>query len=441
MRVALYIRVSSEEQAIHGLSIEAQTEALDKWAKDERAEIVGRYIDAGISARKSALKRPALQRLLNDVRNNRVDLIVFTKLDRWFRNIAEYYKVQEVLEAYNVNWKTTQEDYDTATASGRLKINIMLSVAQDEADRASERIKAVFDSKIQRLEPISGKVPFGYKIENKRIVVDPDTAPIAQDLFRQYVACRSIRALTKYAMDNHRLIYTPTGLRMFLTNERYIGKAHGQNFCEPLIDRSTWDITQAAIERRAQRNGARTDRIYLFAGLVYCAECGNRLSSHLVANKYAYYRCTRYEKLHRCTHKKCTSELVLERMLLEKSIEKFEQYNSQLAKSALARPRIDEAAIKRKMEKLKDLYLNDLIDRASYEHDYIVLRETLQEALENNVPVPKPIDIQEMKNAFASYNTLTRELQKEFWSRVMGKIVIPNNDKDFFIVPNLSYDN
>ena len=184
MRVALYIRVSSEEQAVHGLSIEAQTEALTAWAEEKHAYVVGRYVDAGISARKKASKRPELQRLLEDVRNGDIDLIVFTKLDRWFRNIAEYYKVQEILEAYHVNWKTIQEDYDTSTASGRLKVNIMLSVAQDEADRTGERIKAVHESKLLRNEPISGKVPFGYKIENKRLVIVPEDAEKVRDIFR-----------------------------------------------------------------------------------------------------------------------------------------------------------------------------------------------------------------------------------------------------------------
>ena len=125
-RVALYIRVSTEEQAVHGLSIEAQTEALDAWAKSSEAIVVGHYVDAGISARKPASKRPELQRLLADIKKGNVDLIVFTKLDRWFRNIAEYYKVQEILEKHRVDWKTIHEDYDTSTASGRLKINIML---------------------------------------------------------------------------------------------------------------------------------------------------------------------------------------------------------------------------------------------------------------------------------------------------------------------------
>lgn len=91
-RTALYIRVSTQEQAIHGLSIEAQRANLEDWAKWNRKEVVEIYAGEGISARKKASKRPALQRLLREVKTGKVDLIAFTRLDRWFRNIAEYYK-------------------------------------------------------------------------------------------------------------------------------------------------------------------------------------------------------------------------------------------------------------------------------------------------------------------------------------------------------------
>jgi len=115
-RVALYIRVSTEKQKLHGLSVEAQTAALDAWAKSVGVAVAGHYVDAGISARKKADKRPALQRLLQDVREGRIDLIVFTKLDRWFRNVGEYYKVQEILDDHKVAWRAIHEDYETATA-------------------------------------------------------------------------------------------------------------------------------------------------------------------------------------------------------------------------------------------------------------------------------------------------------------------------------------
>ena len=152
-RVACYPRVSTEEQKLRGLSIEDQTVALRAWAERNGMKDVTFYNDAGNSARKPYNKRPAMLRLLEDVQAGKIDLIIFTRLDRWFRNIAEYYKVQEILERHNVVWKAIQEDYDTSTASGRLKINIMLSVAQDEADRDSERIRTVMAAKRERREP------------------------------------------------------------------------------------------------------------------------------------------------------------------------------------------------------------------------------------------------------------------------------------------------
>lgn len=437
-RVALYIRVSSEEQAVHGLSIGAQTEALDEWAENNQVIVVGHYIDAGISARKPASKRPALQRLLSDVKGGKVDIIVFTKLDRWFRNIAEYYKVQEVLEKYHVDWKTIKEDYDTSTSSGRLKINIMLSVAQDEADRTGERIKAVFESKVQRGEPISGKVPIGYRIENKHLVIDEENAKIVRDIFKQYIALRSIRSLRKYIFDTYQINYCHTNIRALLSNRRYIGQAHDKSdFCPPIIDMDTFSKAGEILAIRAERVASgRTDRVYLFTGLVYCAECGNRLSAHVVKNKYIYYRCTRYEKLGLCQHKKRTSEAVLEDWLLKNLTTQFAIYNAEIDADKGKEPaRIDTAKIKSKMEKLKDLYLNDLIDRDIYERDYTALRNELDSATSNSAKPRKPVDLNAISDSLAMYQDFSRAGKKEFWSRVIGKIVITNSD-EFFVYPS-----
>lgn len=434
-RVFLYVRVSTEEQAIHGLSIEAQLTALEAWAKEQGHKVIGVYTDAGISARKPAAKRPALQGLLADVQTGLGDLIVFTRLDRWFRNISEYYKVQEILEKYHVGWKTIQEDYDTTTASGRLKINIMLSVAQDEADRTGERIRFVHEDKVRRGEVISGKVPLGYKIEEKKMVIDPETAPIAQDIFKQYTIIRSVRALREYTMKKHGLIYSPTGLRVLLTNERYMGRAHGQDdFCPPLIKPERFRLCQEIIQQRAQRNAERSSHIYLFTGLVRCAECGNRLSAHVVGKKYIYYRCTRYEKLHLCTHKKRTSELVLESWLLENLIPNFEEYNIKLEAQKKAMQPVDTERIKRKMEKLKDLYLSDLIDRSVYERDYCTFRDELQAAYNLQKPIQSPVDTEELKSLLSVYHSLSKVEQREFWRRIIGEIIITNDDR-FLVSP------
>ncbi len=179
IRCAIYCRVSTEEQAVHGLSIDAQKNELTEYAKKNNYDIVGYYIDEGKTARKSLKSRTELLRMLEDVKANKIDLIIFTKLDRWFRNVRDYYKVQEILEDYKVDWKTIRENYDTSTANGRLSINIMLSIAQDEADRTSERIKAVFDNKVRKGIKPTSSCPIGYKYVDKKVVIDEDKKDIA----------------------------------------------------------------------------------------------------------------------------------------------------------------------------------------------------------------------------------------------------------------------
>lgn len=149
-RAALYIRVSTDEQAREGYSLQAQKDNLIKYVKENNYAIVDIYADEGISARKSYKKRKEFMRMLEDVKANKIDIILFIKLDRYFRNIGDYYKTQEILDQFKVGWKATLENYDTTTANGRFYVNIRLSMAQDEADRTSERIKFVFDNKVKK---------------------------------------------------------------------------------------------------------------------------------------------------------------------------------------------------------------------------------------------------------------------------------------------------
>lgn len=437
MRVAAYIRVSTEEQAMHGLSLTAQRETLIRYAQEHGLCIVGTYVDEGVTARKKYKNRLEFMRMLRDVQADKIDLILFIKLDRWFRNIADYYEVQKILDGHNVRWIATEENYDTTTANGRLHLNIKLSIAQDESDRTSERIKFVFDSKVKRGEIISGKIPLGYRVENKHLAVDPDTAKIAVDIFAHYVSIRSIRALRKYVMDTYAMVYSYSGMKALLQNTRYIGQAHEQDgFCPAIIEPHTFQLVQSILEERSQRNcGRNSERVYLFTSLVFCSECGNRLSAHTVAGKYIYYRCTRYEKLHLCPHKKRTSELVLEDWLMHNIVSQFEKYNLELAVQA-AKPqnKVDVSKIKRKMEKLKDLYLNDLIDRDSYERDYTSLRNELRSAETETAAIPLPVDVTSISNALSIYSELSKQHKKEFWARIIGKIVVTNED-DFFVYP------
>ena len=430
-RAALYIRVSSEEQAKHGLSLEAQQEKLQQYARENGLRVVAEYHDEGYSARKSFRSRPQFTRLLGDVERESFDVILFIKLDRWFRNVSDYYEIQRILDDHHVSWIATEEEYDTTTANGRLHLNIKLSIAQDEADRTSERIKFVFESKLRRGEVVSGKIPFGYKIENKRLAVDEEKASIVRDIFARYLEIRTIRGLLRYISGTYGFAYSQSGMKAFLQHEEYIGRFHEEpDTCPAIIDAQTFAGVQELLAQRGQRVVNET-RVYLFSSLVFCAECGNRLAGHVTGGKYVYYRCSRVDKIGcSCAHTHRTSERVLESWLLDNLIPECEKYNHQLLAAEQSLPKKDPAKIKRRMSKLKDLYLNDLIELDVYKAEYASLRAELEQ--EPPEPAPRPVDLAQLKAALPLYNELSRERKKAFWAANIRRITITNND-DFFI--------
>lgn len=432
-RLFLYIRVSTEEQAIHGLSIEAQTEALEKWAIANEYKVVDVYTDAGISARKPASKRPELQRLLNDIRAGKGDLVVFTKLDRWFRNIAEYYKVQEVLEKHHVDWKTIQEDYDTTTASGRLKINIMLSVAQDEADRTSERIKAVFEMKRQKLEPLTGDSPTGYMIEGKRFIKHPETEAAVNGFFRTFLATGSvIRSMDEAERHGLRIPYHLA--HKMLDSKAYYGHYFGADgMTPPYITREEYDKIQS-MRRRVVRKTAK-NRVYIFSGLISCGECGTRMGGRVnTKEEYRSYNCTaHYMKVSKCGNKVNYGEKKLETYLMETVQEKMDRLKLEALELApLEKVRdykAEIAALRAKMKKVNRLYINEMIsfEECKAENDaYAAQIESLERESSQQQKPPDFTRVEELLSTGWEelYQTLSPEKKQEFWRILIKEIRI-----------------
>ena len=452
-RLACYPRVSTEEQKLRGLSIEAQTAALQAWADRNGIRNVTFYNDAGNSARKPYNKRPAMLRLLSDVEAGKIDLIVFTKLDRWFRNIAEYYKVQEILEAHSVAWKAIDEDYDTSTASGRLKINIMLSVAQDEADRDSERIRTVMESKRERREPLSGHVPTGYRIEGKKIVKDPETEAGVAAFFESFLAYRSVERARAAAAERGVTISYQLASSM-LGKTAYYGLYSGvEGMCPAYITPEQYRQIQAG-RRKTERKTA-GDRTYLFSGLVTCSECGRRFG----ARAHTYYLSsggTRESVGYNCPgryhHNDCSNtvnirEAVIENYLLSHVDAELERYAYELERTnAGGKPERDfqeeRAKLRKKLLRLKDLYLNDIIDMELYRKDYADLNAQLDElaAAEAAQPV-KPPSVVRLRTVFASgwqelYAKLGRADKQAFWRVGIERIVVyPSRQIEVFFRP------
>lgn len=445
-RTALYGRVSTDEQALHGDSLRAQLDALTAYAKENNLDVVGTYIDDGYSA--TNLKRPNLQRLLDDVRNGEIDLIIFVKIDRWSRGVRNYYKLQDVLDENKTHWKTIWEDYDTTTTSGRLQTNIMLTIAENESSVTSDRIKAVFKNKIAKGEVISGTKRIGYDIVNKKLVVNEDERVIVQDIFDAYERLMNITQLVKYCRTRYENI-TYRSAKHMLTNYIYVGwhvsPNYGihENYCEPIITKEQFDRVQRLVAINAKSYVQSENKTeYIFSKIINCNQCGNRLSGNRkgpsARNKPDYsmnvYRCQTHYKNHSCENNYNITEKMLERYLVRNVKKELEKYTFEFhakAKTQNVKPKINVDKINDQLEKILDLYMDDKINKAQYDKKYEELNKALEDA-KREIKPQQEFDEDNIKeflklNLEEIYWTLTPLEKRRLWLSVIKEIRIERN--------------
>ena len=403
MKVFLYERVSSEEQAKHGYSLDAQHQALVTFCENNNHIILGTYKDEGISARKPYTKRPAMVQLLADLEKVKPDIILFTKLDRWFRNIKEYYKVQDILDRNKVFWKAINEEYDTSTASGRLYVNIKLSIAQDEADRTSERIKDVHSQLVAKGQVLGGSVPLGYQIKDKKVVFS-DQKHITEDAVRKYLACGSLHATSRYINDKYGTKFASFKLKLLLSNPLLKGAyRENPNFCDPLIDCDTWDKLQEMLKHNIKE--ASHSNVFLFTGLAICPECKRILAG---LNNYGtkYYRCN-YHYYHDCTFIRSIREDKIEKWLLDHIEDDFKVKVKMKPKEKKENPQ----KYKDRLKRLNDMYLLGNISEKEYKDKAQELQNTI--ARLSKVEAPKEVEF--TKGWQDVYAMLDEQHKRSFW--------------------------
>ena len=439
IRVGLYERVSTDEQALHGYSIETQIDALDEFCKKKGYKIVDHYTDAGVSGGKAASKRPEMSRLLEDVEAGKIDMILFTKLDRWFRNIQEYFKVQEVLEKNRVEWKAIMEDYDTTTASGRMSINIYLSVAQNERERASERTR--FEHKRRNKEVCFGGAnpPFGYlkqKDENgiMRLVIDPETEPIVREYWRMLIEGSSMTAAGRILNMTFGLKRDIREWRALFYNEFYRGMYKGvKDFCPKYIDEEEWNnITGVRRIKKAANN-----RCYLFAGLIKCPECGYMFASNYSkrqnGKEYFGYRCNRVI-IGICTNNKSVTEMSVERWLIQNVKDRLEKFLSNADVEEISepkKPKCDKVKIVEKIRRLNVIYMAGGKTDDEYTSEMQDLNRLLAEA-ERKESDNKPRDLAPLREFLESdfetvYASLEQTEKRQLWRSIIDTIEVEGN--------------
>ena len=214
---ALYIRVSTEEQAKHGYSIAAQEEALTNYCKALGYEIYKIYKDEGISA-KEMKNRPSLQELLKDAEEKKFAAIFIYKLDRFSRSLKDLILTIDKIKSWGIDFVSLQDRIETTSASGKLMFHIISAFAEFERNVIGERTKFGMDKKA-RDGGFVNKAPLGYKFVNKELLQNVEKVEEVKQIFEEFI--NSNISLTQLA-KNHNM--TTNGMKKLLGNTTYLGK-------------------------------------------------------------------------------------------------------------------------------------------------------------------------------------------------------------------------
>lgn len=445
LRVGLYERVSTEEQALRGFSIDAQIADLTEYCEKNELKIVDHYTDEGISGAKPPLKRPALQRLLDDVQAGKIDMILFTKLDRWFRSVKEYFKVQEILDKHGVQWKAIQENYDTTTANGQMAITIFLAVAQNERDKGAERVKAVLRNKRKNKEACFGgpNLPMGYKKELdedgiQRLVKDPETEQMTQEFWDILVKHNNLSKAIRHMQDVYGVVKNTKSWTRIARSPFYCGMWDDiEDFCEPYVTIENWLMIQETAERR--RQDTRAKRCYLFSGMIRCPECGHILCGTYKTNnrngvnyRYSSYRC-RF-KFTTCSYKHSPSEKKVEKYLLKnlKALLENEIAEAEIEKAKpKPKPKVNIKALKERLRRLNVTYMAGNKTDEEYLQEDAEIKALIAKA-EQEAPPPER-DVEPLRAILATdfdkiYLTLDMEEKRRFWRGIIKEIVMDGKE-------------
>ena len=315
VRCAIYTRVSTD----HGLdqefnSLDAQYDAASAYIKSQAhagwTVIKSRYDDGGYSG--GSTDRPDLQRLLDDIRSRKLDVIVVYKVDRLTRSLADFAKLVELFDAHGVSFVSVTQQFNTTTSMGRLTLNVLLSFAQFEREVTSERIRDKIAASKRKGLWVGGPLPLGYQMKDGKIAIVEDEAERVRLIYRRYLDLGGVNALvrdlkTKGLRTKSRPLATgairggvPFGrgsLFYLLRNRFYIGEVTYKTEILPgeqpaIMDRALFDAVQQKLsEQWSHRNHAKTKSDHLLTGLLF-DDAGHRMvPTHATKDgiRYRYY--------------------------------------------------------------------------------------------------------------------------------------------------------
>jgi site-specific DNA recombinase len=460
VKIAVYIRVSTEDQAKEGYSLEVQREYLESFAKREGLEIFKIYRDDGISG--YSTERPALKELIKDAKDKKFDLVLVYKIDRFSRNLKDMLNLVDELSSYGVGFKSATEPFDTTTSAGKLMFQQLGSFAEFERNRIAER---VFPGMIKGVQQGNWQgaryAPYGYRYnkDKKLLEIDEEEAKVVKLIYTMFLCDKNIFTITEYLTkkgyrNRKGNIFSTKLIGDILKNRMYTGKliwnSHhydktqktkkgyrylknppdkiiiSQGKHQPIIPDEDFVAVQEKLKaRRVERRKKAND--YPLSGILYCAKCNHKylgissISNHRTGAKKRWYRCMGpYRSFIRCKNKSVKADEIelevaeiLETLLKNDKLKTSRWMNvtaanfpvfAESAKTDLVKAKNRLEINLKKQSKLTDAYLENLLSEELYKQKNESLRQEEEE-------LKKLIALQEVRD-------IERERSKDYLNRV-----------------------
>ena len=496
-RCGLYIRVSTDMQKERGESLPTQLRRLTAYVESKQDWVVSeKYEDAGISAKNT--NRPEFARMMLDVENGKLDAILCTKLDRVFRNTGDCIRTSEYFEEKNIDFICLDGEIDTSTPTGRVYYTVRAAFAQFERETTAERVRDAMKSRAEQGKWNGGPSPYGYRNENKLLVLDEKESLVVKKIYDLYLKHKSIRCVT-LKLNNEGIktrkneFWAVNSIRRILTNPLYYGvlvynkRSHsykgdlkwntkdkyirGKGSYQVIVSKEMFDAVQIIIKQQS-RIAPRKNAKYLLAGLIYCSECGSRMHGQKSKLDHTYYRCSGHMQkgVAKCSGGKDIRADFLEKTLigqlkeskidyndLKESVKDNAEFSNKDADSIKEKLQTLESQLKKaqiKRQKMFELYEEGNIDKKEFlerktltDNDEVFINKEIEElkAKLNKVD----IDIYDLDSTIALCNDMKEvydELdfveRKELLNNLIGEIKVDKHhvDYSFQVLPKVFKD-
>jgi len=439
--VAIYIRVSTEDQAREGFSLGEQLDKLQKMCEYKGYRVYKVYEDAGISA-KDMIHRPAFKEMMQDMRDGKFQAIVSYKLDRLTRSIQDLEKIITELEKYNCALDCALDDINTRTANGKFFIRMLTVLSQLEIERTSERTKFGLVGAIKAGH--LNKFPFGFSRtdpeDEKKVIPDKVDRIFARDMILRYLRGQSAKSLEKYLNEVHptKHDFKETTIEKWLHNSLYAGfvdivdPVTGEtiriNAVEPIITMKEYELLLKQYEKNKQSHMRK--QTYLFLQKIRCPKCnkimgGSSSKSGHSDERYKYYSCKACGRSILYSEKKIEGEFVSKInelldffILADASLVPVQKES--LIKSDGSAEQIKANTLEEKLKKIKELYYEGHITKEEFESESNQVKIQLDE-LNEKIEEIKNSDIRLLDSmdlsTYATINEIEKRKSKSYYAK------------------------